>query len=511
MASGVTGGTSVTAAGVGASDEHDLAQFGYNQRLRRTMSTFTSFCLAFSMIAITGTLGPLLGPALGQVGGIAVWFWPLALAGVFWILLVFMHMAARIPVTGYTYQWTSRITNPYFGWVVAVIGFITFTTGATSIGALFGSILAPELGMSGTNTEIMLIGVVALTFCFALNVLGIRIVAHFNNGVAIAEMVITTAVVAVLLIGIAVFFSHSSGFSLVTNHGVNGVRDSHIPWQNYILAATAPIFSLMGWEASADLAEETVNPRKTAPRAMFRAVLLCAGAGFIVMAIFVAAIPGTLAHAVEQPNTMFWVAERQLGAFPAAILKIVAFGSLLGCIVANIAVATRLLFSVSRDNLMPFSKQLASVHPRLRTPVIASVVLWVVCMAIDIAGAGEIFRITAMAVIAYYLTYGATMIAVMVGHRRGSIPEPPGHGYFSLGRSLVPVASIALLWCIGVIVAYLAPSANHYIIGYFAVALGIGALLTIYAWRALKRGAAWMPEQTDEHVFHPETLGIGDA
>ena len=165
----------------------------------------------------------------------------------------------------------------------------------------------------------------------------------------------------------------------------------------------------------------------------------------------------------------------------------------MGCIVANIAVATRLIFSVSRDGLLPFSKQLGSVNRRFRTPVVASVVLWVVCMVINIAGGGEIFRITAMAVIAYYLTYGATMIAVMIGHRKNKIPDA-GPGHFGLGRWLIPVSVIALIWCLIVIVAYLAPAANHYIIGYFAAALGIGALLTIYAYSALKSGRASVPD-----------------
>lgn len=487
-----------------AADQNDLAQFGYNQRLKRTMSTFTSFCLAFSMIAITGTLGSLLGPSLAQVGGVAVWFWALAFVGVIWIVLVFMHMAARIPVTGYAYQWASRITSPYYGWLVAVVGIITFTTGATSIGALFGSILAPELGMAGTTTQIILLSSAALTFCFILNILGIRIATHFNNGVAISEIIVTLIFVIALLLGIAFFFDQTSGFSsLVKNHGPEGVN-GHIPWENYVFAATAPIFSLMGWEASADLAEETVDPRKAAPKAMLRAVSICSLGGLIVMGVVIAAIPGSIQHAVAEPNTMFWVAEQHFGSFPAAILKVVAFFSLLGCIVANIAVATRLIFSVSRDRLLPFSKQLASINVRWRTPVVASVVLWVICMIINIAGGGNIFRITAMAVIAYYLTYALTVIAVMVGQRRKSIPEPTGTGYFGLGKALIPVCCVALLWCVGVIVAYLAPSANHYIIGYFGVALGLGALLTIYAWNALRNGTAAVPGAAGAPLEVPE-------
>jgi hypothetical protein len=115
-------------------------------------------------------------------------------------------------------------------------------------------------------------------------------------------------------------------------------------------------------------------------------------------------------------------------------------------------------------------------------------------MVVDIAGAGNIFRITSMAVIAYYLAYALTMVAVMIGHRAGRIPEPKGTGYFGLGKTLVPVACLGLLWAVAVIVLYLAPAENHYIIGYFGIALGIGALLTIYAWSAIKSGRAKMPE-----------------
>ena len=98
-----------------------------------------------------------------------------------------------------------------------------------------------------------------------------------------------------------------------------------------------------------------------------------------------------------------------------------------------------------------------------------------------------------MAVIAHCMTYALTVIAVIIGQCRGAIPEPSGSGYFGLGKALIPVCCVALPWCAGVIVAYLAPSANHCIIGYFGVALGIGALLTVYAWIALRNGTPSVP------------------
>jgi amino acid transporter len=279
----------------------------------------------------------------------------------------------------------------------------------------------------------------------------------------------------------------------VNNHGAGGINSAHTPFVNYILAALLPILSLLGWEASADLAEETQNPRKTAPTAMLRAVVVSGLAGFVVMWIFSAAIGGSLTTALAAPNTMFYVVGQHLGGFMEDVLKVIGFASMMGCIIANVAVGTRLLYSVSRDHMLPFSKQLAQVNRTTRTPIVAITTLWVVMLIINIAGAGNIFRIIAMASVAYYFTYGATIIAVIVGERKGSIPDA-GPGLFSLGKSLIPVALIGLAWCVAVILAYMLPKVNHYVAGYFAVALGIGALFTIYAWTAIRRGSASVPE-----------------
>jgi amino acid transporter len=144
--------------------------------------------------------------------------------------------------------------------------------------------------------------------------------------------------------------------------------------------------------------------------------------------------------------------------------------------------------------MLPFSGQLARVNKRFRTPVVAIVVLWVVCLIINLAGAGKIFRIVSMAAVAYYFTYGSTILGVLWGHFKKKIPEAPAD-HFGLGRWLVPVGLLGVAWCLAVILAYLLPSANYYVAGYFAVALGIGVLFTIYAWWALRTKRAAVPEQ----------------
>src|SRR5579859_418466 len=95
-----------------ANAEADLAQFGYRQQLHRSIGSYTSFALAFSMISVTTTVFTLFAQPFQAIGGVAIWLWLPVGAGVLLITLVYGHLAARLPVTGYAYQWASRIVSP---------------------------------------------------------------------------------------------------------------------------------------------------------------------------------------------------------------------------------------------------------------------------------------------------------------------------------------------------------------------------------------------------------------
>ena len=88
-------------------DVGDLHQYGYAQSLRRTMGPFASFSVAFSMVSITTAIFFLLPSLFATSGAAGVWLWLPCAAGVFLVVLVYSHLAARIPITGFAYQWNS--------------------------------------------------------------------------------------------------------------------------------------------------------------------------------------------------------------------------------------------------------------------------------------------------------------------------------------------------------------------------------------------------------------------
>src|SRR5579875_4215500 len=86
-------------------DQQDLGGFGYTPALRRALGPLGSFAVAFSMISVTTGIFFLFSGVFTTTGGWGIWLWLPVAAGWLLIVLVYMHLGARIPLTGYAYQW----------------------------------------------------------------------------------------------------------------------------------------------------------------------------------------------------------------------------------------------------------------------------------------------------------------------------------------------------------------------------------------------------------------------
>jgi amino acid transporter len=68
----------------------------YLQELHRALGHFGSFAIAFSMISITTAIFFLLPSLFGTSGAIGIALWLPCAGGVFLIVMVYLHLAARI-------------------------------------------------------------------------------------------------------------------------------------------------------------------------------------------------------------------------------------------------------------------------------------------------------------------------------------------------------------------------------------------------------------------------------
>ena len=452
-------------------DSADLNQFGYAQSLRRTLGPYGSFAIAFSMVSITTAIFFLLPSLFGTAGAAGVWLWIPCAAGVFLIVLVYAHLAARVPITGFAYQWNSRLINPHYGWFTGYTALLAFIAGTAATAVALASVFASDIWANPTHGDIVLFATVAMAAAGLINIISIKAVSAVNNTGVFFEITGSVVAAALLFFGAVFFFRHDAGFSiLVSTQRTSGGS----LWYGFVLAALLPLYCFIGWEGAADLAEETRDPRSVTPFAMIRANYVSVAASLFMIIGFLIAIPDGIGNLLGQSkNPLVYIFQSHFGVVAADILQITVFLAIFSCVLANMVVATRLTFALSRDKMLPASSLLGRVNNRTRTPVASIVVVAVIGIGINMLSAGIAANVVSICSVAYYFVYALTVGGAMYAHVKHRIPAHRG-GDFSLGRWFPVVAVAALVYAAGVIVIALAPHEGHTAAVYLAGAEVVG-------------------------------------
>ena len=97
-------------------DQEVMSTFHYKQELRRSIRMFGSFAVAFYFISITTGIFANYELVLDRSGPAGIWTWPVVIVGQLLVALVFAELAAKMPLTGYSYQWVTRLGGNGWGW-----------------------------------------------------------------------------------------------------------------------------------------------------------------------------------------------------------------------------------------------------------------------------------------------------------------------------------------------------------------------------------------------------------
>ncbi len=429
----------------------DVSRFGYRQQLKRSMRGFSSFALSFSLISMTTGIFAGFGFAIRQFGPAIVWSWVLVAAGQLLVALVLAELSAHYPLSGYGYQWTSRLVNPHFGFFVGWALLVQFMTGFPGICSAMGqyaeALLAPgtRLPVSAKWITLGLISVAALIHLF-----GIRLAAFFNNAGVIAEIAGSVSVALVLLFLFGRHHPAPARLFVETTAYPSGLPGG---LQGFALSLLMGAWCLTGFEAAADLAEETRRPATVVPNAVVWSLVSSSCGGLLMLAAFLLAMPDLKAvQASSTPLSDILLA--RLGPGVTRVVMLVVFVSIFACALASLASATRLLFSMARDNMLPASSWLRRVHRTRATPTAAIVLVWFVSCVV-VLSLERIEIITAISAIATYVGYAGIILAAM----RRVRPAQRDFG-FTLGGWRAVVDPAALVWVIFLTAALTVPVAD---------------------------------------------------
>jgi amino acid transporter len=449
------------------------SEFGYASQFPRVLRRFALFAIAFSIVSITTGIFVNYSYGLTQLGPAAVWLWPVAAVGQFLVVLVLAELAGHFPLAGANYQWTARLVGSRFGYVVGSLGVLYGAVGLPGI-ALIGlaPLTATVLGLDAENVRLLLfIAVLALVVAYLINVVRVQLAARVNNVAVFAEIIGTVVLSIVVFLawvrgGDGAGEGHGFSFLFTTATGA--------PLADAIVGgALVGIFTLVGFEAAADMAEEAVDARRAVPRAMILSVVVSGVLGMFALVGFTLAIPD-LPAIQASPVPLAAIAEYWLGPVVTKIFLAIVVFSMFALIVVAAASNSRLIFAMARDGMLPFSAALRRVHPRTGTPVPALVASLVVCLVLLVYGTadGNAFAVLVGATaLVPYLVYLLTLGGYLA--RRRALVEA-GEGGFRLGAAALPVAGLALLWLVAVVAALTLPeafrSADYVVIGALALA-----------------------------------------
>lgn len=474
-------------------DDAVLSKFGYKEELRRALGPISSFAMAFALVSVTTTVFTLFAVPFQSLGGIGIWVWLPAIAGVFVISLVYGHLVVRMPITGYAYHWSTKLVDLRYGWLTGYNALLVQWTATGTIAVAFGTAFAPVFWDHPTRINIIGLSIASIVAVVVINMISIRVTAFINNVAAGTELVGTMGLILLLGIGLF-FFDQSAGPKVLAQIGSStGVP---ITIAAFAAALLVPAFTIGGWEGCADLAEETIDPRRTAPKSMRRAILISGVAGFLSFAVIAMAIPGNVKDLVNSTdvNPVVEVFRRHFGTIATDILLVLVFVSMLSCILGNLTVGVRTGFALARDNMLPGSKWLRKINPKTQTPIRLCLAVGVVGAAITLLSGGLINVLASMTAAMLYITYGLTLVGALIGAFRNRIPEADS-SYFSLGRWLKPISFIGVAWALLVVLSQLIPGEDRSVLWFVLAFEVIGALwyFLVLARRVAKgnAGPSW--------------------
>lgn len=487
-------------------DDQLLRRFGYRQQFVRSLRPFESFAVGFSFISVSMALFTTFGFLLSVAGPRGIWVWPIALAGQTLVCLVCAALAAKIPLTGISYQWGSRLANPTVGWWLGWLSFMTLVILTVAVDYAFVQLaFQPMLGIQYTPLDAAVQTSIVLAVQATL-IIGSTVITTRINNLAVVFEVVGMVELSIVLFSAALLAGQGDWSNLWSTGTVP--EAGWFSWLGpFMLATLLGSFTLLGFETAANLAEETHEPRRVVPKAMIRA-LLAAGVVGMLFLVALSVATGDVAATTADPSPVAFILKDVLGSGIERIFLFFICVSIFCTGLITMATNTRLVWAMARDRRLPGHQLLSRVPRPTGGPTWATVLAAVAPMVPLVAvrsNTGALVDMFTAGTLMPAITYtGTVLLYAAVAHRLR--PEP---GYFHLGRWERLVVTGALVWLAYELVILIGPDRFRAAQRYALVAILLGLIVFGLMWLlqtdAMRRQEEPFGELAPEAMDEPPT------
>ncbi|HTS95249.1 MAG TPA: APC family permease [Streptosporangiaceae bacterium] len=318
---------------------------------------------------------------------------------------------------GASFEWVGRAINPYLGfltgWLMVAAYIIATVSGVEVLGP---SVLA-VFGSNSTSTwSNILIGTAVGLIMLVIAVVGIKITARAQVGMAVVEYLI---LVGLAIAGLVAVLAHHHGTFPITRgwFSLSGIGGKGSAVAGFLTA----VFIFTGWDGTLYVNEEVRHRRTNPGRAAILAVAFLA----IIYTVSIVGLQGVVSPGKLQANSssaLVYVAQALGGGFWAKMMALALALSVIATTGTGIVLTARIIYGMATYRVLP--EFLSNVSRRFSTPVAASIIVgilivglsWVYLLTTSVQNAfNDVVAVTGLLFAIFYIL---TALATIFYYRR---------------------------------------------------------------------------------------------
>ncbi|MGW2561422.1 APC family permease [Streptomyces sp. NPDC001514] len=365
------------------------------------------------------------GKVAGKVGG-ALWL-PFAIGFAVALLTAasYVELVGKYPKAAGAALYTQKAFKvPFLTFIIAFMVMCSGLSSASAAARAFGGDYFQEF------TDAIPTTVVAIAFILVLAAIALRGVSESVKTNMVLTLVELSGLLVVLGIGawavltgggepsrLGEFQAEGTGYALLTS----------------VLGATAlGFFAFVGFEDSVNMAEETKDPARTFPRAIFTGVAVT-GTIYVLVALVSSLL---VDYRVLQTSSgpLLEVVKAGGIAFPPKLFAGIALFAVTNSALINIMMASRLCYGLANEKVLP--RGMGRVLRHRRTPITG--IIFVTVIAVGLVSTGEIEGLGDTTAFLLLCVFAVVNVAVLVLRK-----DRVDHPHFRTPTALPVLGAIA--------------------------------------------------------------------
>jgi amino acid transporter len=284
---------------------------------------------------------------------------------------------------------------PFLTFIIAVAVMASGISSASTSALAFAGYLGGLIELPQTWAALLFLLVLSI-----VNFRGISESIKLNLGLTIIE---ASGLVIVIVIGVLALAGGHGDVSRVVEFKADvGILMA------ILSGAALAFFSFVGFEDSVNVAEETKDPRRVFPFALFTGLGIALV--FYLLVVLTASIVLPTDQLAASSAPLLAVVEIGAPAFPAWFFALIALLAVTNTALINLIMASRLLYGLSEQGIVP--ALFGRVHARRRTPWIAIIV--VTGIAVALVSTGTIGALAGTTVVLLLSVFTLVNVSVLV-------------------------------------------------------------------------------------------------